>query len=50
MWTPPEKIRHPIAPARWPSAEEAASSLWFSPIDVGPHRCPEVAGNKNDLH
>ncbi len=41
MWTPPEKIRHPIAPARWPSAEEAASSLWFSPIDVGPHRLHE---------
>lgn len=36
MWTPPEKIRHPLPPARWPSAEEAAASLWFSPVAVGP--------------
>ncbi len=38
MWTPPDKIRHAIPPARWPSAEEAAASRWFSPIDVGPSR------------
>ncbi|MCY1062422.1 NADH:flavin oxidoreductase [Nannocystis sp. SCPEA4] len=38
MWTPPDKIRHAIPPARWPSAEEAAASRWFSPIDVGPTR------------
>lgn len=38
MWTPPERIRHPVAPARWPSAAEAAASRWFSPIDVGPCR------------
>lgn len=37
MWTPPDKIRHAIPPARWPSAEEAAASRWFSPIDIG--RC-----------
>lgn len=36
MWTPPDKLRHPIAPARWPGADEAAASLWFSPIDLGP--------------
>jgi 2,4-dienoyl-CoA reductase-like NADH-dependent reductase (Old Yellow Enzyme family) len=36
MWTPPERIRHPVAPARWPTAEEAAGSLLFSPIAVGP--------------
>lgn len=36
MWTPPERIRHPIAPARWPTAEEAAGSSLFSPIAVGP--------------
>lgn len=36
MWSPPEKIRHAIPPARWPSAEEAAASLWFSPLDLGP--------------
>ncbi|MFY0531407.1 hypothetical protein [Nannocystis pusilla] len=38
MWTPPDKIRHAIPPARWPSAEEAAASRWFSAIDVGPCR------------
>lgn len=36
MWTPPERIRHPVAPARWPTADEAAASLLFSPIAVGP--------------
>jgi dimethylglycine catabolism A len=36
MWTPPQKIRHAIAETRWPDAEEAARSLWFSPIAVGP--------------
>ena len=25
-----------VAAARWPSAEEAARSLWFSPIACGP--------------
>lgn len=38
MWTPPDRIRHKVAPARWPSAEEAAASRWFSPVDVGPCR------------
>lgn len=41
MWTPPEKIRHAVPPARWPSAEEAAASRWFSPVDVGPTRLRE---------
>jgi 2,4-dienoyl-CoA reductase-like NADH-dependent reductase (Old Yellow Enzyme family) len=41
MWTPPDKIRHAIPPARWPSADEAAKSRWFSPIDVGPCRLRE---------
>ncbi|HXV62332.1 MAG TPA: NADH:flavin oxidoreductase [Vicinamibacteria bacterium] len=36
MWTPPERIRHPLPNARWPTAEEAATSIWFSPIRVGP--------------
>src|SRR5947208_2398463 len=35
MWHPPEAIKHPIEPARWPSAEEAAASRVFSPITVG---------------
>ncbi|HSF17071.1 MAG TPA: NADH:flavin oxidoreductase [Vicinamibacteria bacterium] len=36
MWTPSERIRHPLPNARWPTAEEAATSLWFSPIRIGP--------------
>jgi 6-oxocyclohex-1-ene-1-carbonyl-CoA hydrolase len=35
MWHPPEAIKHPIRPARWPSAEVAARSLMFSPMAVG---------------
>ncbi len=36
MWNPPQKLRHAVAAARWPSAEEAAASRWFSPISCGP--------------
>ncbi len=36
MWNPPQRQRHPVTPARWPSAEEAAQSRWFSPISCGP--------------
>jgi 2,4-dienoyl-CoA reductase-like NADH-dependent reductase (Old Yellow Enzyme family) len=36
MWKPPERIRHELPPARWPTAEEAAGSLLFSPLRVGP--------------
>jgi 2,4-dienoyl-CoA reductase-like NADH-dependent reductase (Old Yellow Enzyme family) len=35
MWQPPERIRHPLPDARWPSAEEAAASRLFSPIRIG---------------
>ena len=35
MWTPPEKIKHAIVETRWPDAEEARRSLWFSKIRVG---------------
>ena len=38
MWTPPERIRHPIPETQWPSAEQAEASRWFSPITVGPLR------------
>jgi len=38
MWTPPERIRQPISETRWPSAEEAAASRWFSPVELGPLR------------
>jgi 2,4-dienoyl-CoA reductase-like NADH-dependent reductase (Old Yellow Enzyme family) len=36
VWTPPERIRHAIAETVWPSAREAAASLLFSPISLGP--------------
>jgi len=35
MWTPPEHIKHPLPDARWPTAEEAASARWFSPVTIG---------------
>ena len=37
MWKPPERIKHPLLEARWPSREEAAASRLFSPIRIG-HR------------
>jgi dimethylglycine catabolism A len=33
-WTP-GKIKHPLPPARWPTAEEARKSRWFSPVRLG---------------
>ena len=36
MWTPPERIKHQLLEPGWPTAEEAARSLLFSPIHVGP--------------
>ena len=41
MWKPPQRIRHAQLPAGWPTAEEAARSRWFQPIDVGPVRLAE---------
>src|SRR6266852_1583245 len=35
MWHPENPIRHPIPEARWPTEDEAASSLLFTPIQVG---------------
>ncbi|TNF73430.1 MAG: NADH:flavin oxidoreductase, partial [Acidobacteria bacterium] len=35
MWKPPERIKHPLLDTSWPSAEEAAGSLLFSPLKVG---------------
>lgn len=35
MWHPEPVVRHSIPEARWPSAEEAARSLLFSPVSVG---------------
>lgn len=36
MWTPEERIKHAVPEARWPTAEEAARSRWFSPVRLGP--------------
>lgn len=36
MWKPPERIKHEPNPGRWPTAEEAARSRWFSPVRIGP--------------
>ncbi len=36
MWHPENPIRHTIPEARWPTAEEAAGSLLFRPIKIGP--------------
>lgn len=35
MWQPPERIKHKLPEPRWPSAEEAAASLLFSPVRIG---------------
>ena len=35
MWKPPERIKHAQLAARWPSAEEAAGSQLYSPIEQG---------------
>lgn len=36
MWHTEKPIRHQIPETRWPTEEEAARSLLFSPISVGP--------------
>jgi 2,4-dienoyl-CoA reductase-like NADH-dependent reductase (Old Yellow Enzyme family) len=38
MWRFKNPIRHPIPETRWPTAEEAARSLLFQPIQIGPVR------------
>ena len=35
MWRPPERIRYIARGGPWPSAEDAATSRLFSPIEVG---------------
>lgn len=35
MWHPPERIKHDLPPARWPSREEAGRSRLFSPVRIG---------------
>ena len=36
MWKPPERIKYEPNPGRWPTADEAAKSRWFSPVKIGP--------------
>jgi 2,4-dienoyl-CoA reductase-like NADH-dependent reductase (Old Yellow Enzyme family) len=36
MWHPPNPIKHAVPEARWPTEEEAARSLLFSSIRIGP--------------
>jgi len=36
MWKPPERIKYVPQPGRWPTAEEAAKAMWFSPVRMGP--------------
>ena len=42
MWKPAEKIKYDPNPGSWPSAEQAAGSMLYSPVDIGsitlPHR------------
>jgi len=36
MWKPPGAKRRPLPPVDWPSADEAAKSVLFSPVCLGP--------------
>jgi dimethylglycine catabolism A len=36
MWRPENPVRHELPAARWPAREEAARSLLFSPVRLGP--------------
>ncbi|NNG16301.1 MAG: NADH:flavin oxidoreductase, partial [Gemmatimonadales bacterium] len=36
MWHPPERLKHQLPAAQWPTEAEARASVWFSPIRVGP--------------
>ncbi len=35
MWKPPERIKHSLPEATWPTREQAAGSRCFSPIEIG---------------
>ena len=36
MWHPPERVKHTLPEARWPTEAEARASIWFTPIRLGP--------------
>jgi 2,4-dienoyl-CoA reductase-like NADH-dependent reductase (Old Yellow Enzyme family) len=35
VWHPPERLKHLLPEAGWPTEAEAAASRWFSPLNVG---------------
>ena len=37
MWQPPERRKHSLPTAAWPTEDEAARARLFSPIAIGPH-------------
>ena len=36
MWKPPERVKHPLPEAGWPTADEARSARLFQPSQLGP--------------
>lgn len=36
MWQPPERLKHELPAAHWPSAEDAARARMFQPLAIGP--------------
>jgi dimethylglycine catabolism A len=36
MWQPPERIKHELPAAAWPTAEQAAGARLFQPLAIGP--------------
>ncbi len=37
MWQPPERIKHELPAAAWPTREHAANARLFQPLPLGPH-------------
>ncbi len=37
MWHPPDRVRHPLPIATWPSQDDAAHSRLFSAVRIGEH-------------
>ena len=38
MWVPAERLKHPLRPTRWPTADEASTARLFSPGALGSER------------
>jgi 2,4-dienoyl-CoA reductase-like NADH-dependent reductase (Old Yellow Enzyme family) len=36
MWQPPERLKHELPAAHWPTAEQAAGARMFQPLPLGP--------------